>query len=53
MNNQKKIKTEIKEIEEQIEGLKNKIPAHSINIEMMKNLEELENKLETLKDKLK
>lgn len=28
------------------------MPAHSVNIEMMDKLEELENKLETLKDKL-
>ena len=40
----------IQELEEQITDLKNRFPAHSIKPEMVKQLEELEDELERLKD---
>ncbi len=45
-------KEEIKELEKKIEELKKKMPAHSIPVSMMQNLEDLEDELDRKKKEL-
>jgi len=46
------LKEEILAIEKKIEELKKRMPAHSIPIEMMQKLEDLEDELSAKKEKL-
>lgn len=45
MENKKGIKEEILRLEKKIEELKSRMPAHSVPIEMMQELEDLEDEL--------
>ena len=52
METEKGLKEEIEALEKKIEELKKRMPAHSIPIEMMQELEDLEDELTAKKKKL-
>ena len=52
METEKGFKEEIEALEKKIEELKKRMPAHSIPIEMMQELEDLEDELTAKKKKL-
>ena len=52
MEAENELKKEVLVLEKKIEELKKRMPAHSIPIEMMQELEDLEDKLSTKKRKL-
>lgn len=52
MDNKEKLKEEIVALENKIEELKRKMPAHSTPITMMQNLEDLEDELDKKKKEL-
>ena len=45
MENKERLKEEIKELEDRIDGLKKRLPAHSISVKMMQDLEDLEDEI--------
>ena len=52
MEDKKWLKQEILTLEKKIEDLKKRMPAHSVSIEMMQELENLENEFSDKKEKL-
>ena len=52
MEAEKEIKEEISTLEKKIEELKKRMPAHSVSIEMMQELEDLEDELSAKKREL-
>ena len=52
MEDKKGFKEEILTLEKKIEELKKRMPAHSVTVEMMQELEDLENELSRKKIKL-